>query len=122
MGMKDLTTDSSPADAQFTPLHQRVLGLLFGQPSRRFQSAELIRLAGGGTGAIHRLLTRLTATGVVTAPRSGNRKHYQANADSPVYHELGAVPGKLMVVHGAPASHVHPDRGETRETIQRETP
>lgn len=122
MGMKDLTTDPNPADALFTPVQQRVLGLLFGQPSRRFQSAELIRLASSGTGAVHRLLTRLTATGVVTATHSRNRKHYQANADCPVYHELCAVAGKLIVVQGAPASQVHPGRVETRKTIQRETP
>ena len=29
-------------------VQQRVLGLIFGQPARRFQSAELIRLAPHG--------------------------------------------------------------------------
>jgi hypothetical protein len=33
------------ADALFTPVQQQVLGPLFGQPDRRFQSGELIRLA-----------------------------------------------------------------------------
>ena len=46
----------------FTPVQQRVLGLLFGQPDRRFQSAELIRLAKGGVGAVHRQLGRLAET------------------------------------------------------------
>jgi len=40
---------SAVAAALLTPVQQRVLGLLFGQPERRFQSAELIRLAGSGT-------------------------------------------------------------------------
>ena len=58
------------ADVLFTPVQQRVLGLLFGQPERRFQSAELIRLVGAGTGVAHRMLTRLEATGLVTAATS----------------------------------------------------
>ncbi len=76
------------ADALFTPVQQRVLGLLFGQPDRRFQSAELIRLAASGTGAVHRLLTRLEGAGLVSAVRQGNQKHYRANRASPVFQEL----------------------------------
>lgn len=72
----------------FTPVQQRVLGLLFGQPDRRFQSAELIRLAASGTGAVHRLLTRLADSGLITVERVGNQKHYQANRASPVFAEL----------------------------------
>ena len=72
----------------FTPVQQRVLGLLFGQPDRRFQSSELIRLAASGTGAAHRLVTRLAKVGLVTVERIGNQKHYQANRASPVFAEL----------------------------------
>jgi predicted nucleotidyltransferase len=80
----------------FTPVQQRVLRLLFGQPQRRFQSAELIRLAGSGTGSTHRLLTRLAATGLVTIERVGNQKHYQANADSPIFPELCGLVRKTV--------------------------
>ena len=76
------------AGVLFTPVQQRVLGLLFGQPERRFQGAEVIRLAGSGTGAVHRLLTRLADSGLVTVERVGNQKHYQANRASPVFAEL----------------------------------
>jgi hypothetical protein len=72
----------------FTPVQQRVLGLLFGQPDRRFQSGELIRLAASGPGAVHRFLTRLADSGLNTVERVGNQKHYQANRDSPVFEEL----------------------------------
>lgn len=81
-------TVSSLAGVLFTPVQQRVFGLLFGQPERRFQSAELIRLAGSGTGAAHRLLTRLADAGLVTVTRVGNQKHYQANRESAVFAEL----------------------------------
>jgi len=84
-------TPASLADALFTPVQQRVLGWLFGQPERRFQSAELIRLAKSGTGAVHRLLTRLAQAGLVTVARVGNQKHYQANPASPVFAELAGL-------------------------------
>jgi predicted nucleotidyltransferase len=76
------------ADALFTPVQQRVLGLLFGQPDRRFQSGELIRLAASGTGAVHRFLTRLANAGLVTVDRLGNQKYYSANSASPVFAEM----------------------------------
>src|ERR1051326_1903935 len=66
------------ADALFTPVQQRVLALLFGQPERRYQSAELIRLAKGGTGAVHRQLARLAPAGAATRAHTGNQKHHQA--------------------------------------------
>lgn len=75
-------------DALFSPVQQRVLRLLFGQPARRFQSAELIRLAGSGTGAVHRQLGRLVSAGWISASRAGNQKYYQANSESPAFREL----------------------------------
>ena len=106
MGMiiPDMGTKSGPsrglADALFSPVQQRVLGLLYGQPQRRFQSAELIRLAGSGTGAAHRLLTRLADAGLVTVSRSGNQKHYQANRHSPIFSELHRLVVKTVGVVG----------------------
>lgn len=88
------------ADVLFTPVQQRVLGLLFGQPDRRFQSAELIRLAGAGTGAVHRLLTRLAATGLLRAETVGNQKFYQANERAPVYAELVGLVRKTVGLAG----------------------
>ncbi len=84
------------ADALFTPVQQRVLGLLFGQPDRRFQSAEIIRLAGSGTGAVHRQLQRLAGAGLVVVTREGNQKYYQAHRDSPLYPELHGLVVKTV--------------------------
>ena len=84
------------AGALFTPVQQRVLGLLFGEPERKYQGNELIRLAGSGTGAVHRMVTRLAQVGLVTVQRVGNQKHYQANADSPIYAELRGLVAKTM--------------------------
>lgn len=82
------------AGVLFTPVQQRVLGLLFGQPERRYQGNELIRLAGSGTGAVHRMVTRLAQAGLVTVERVGNQKHYQANRQSPVFEELRGMIAK----------------------------
>jgi predicted nucleotidyltransferase len=82
------------AGALFTPVQQRVLGLLFGQPQRKYQGNELIRLAGSGTGAVHRMMTRLAEVGLVTVERVGNQKHYQANRKSPIFNELHGLMAK----------------------------
>lgn len=84
------------ADALFTPVQQRVLGLLFGQPQRRFQSSELILLADSGTGAVHRLLTRLSGARLLNVERVGNQKYYQANPNSPVFAELTGLVRKTV--------------------------
>ncbi len=90
------TASTGLAGALFTRTQQRVLGLLFGQPDRTFLSAELIRLAGSGTGAVHRELTRLAASGLVTVTRVGNQKHYRANRESPVFEELSGLVRKTF--------------------------
>jgi len=95
---REAKTYLSLADALFTPVQQRVLTLLFAQPERSFQSAELIRLVGSGTGATHRVLSRLTETGLVGAQRVGNQKHYRANPDSPIFQELRGLVIKTMAV------------------------
>jgi predicted nucleotidyltransferase len=72
----------------FTKTQQRVLRVLFGQPERSFYASELIREAGTGSGAAQRELARLERSGIIVARRIGNQKHYQANADSPLFSEL----------------------------------
>jgi predicted nucleotidyltransferase len=89
---------SAIASALFTTVQQRVLGILFGQPERRFQSAELIRLAGSGTGAVHRQLQRLVEAGLVAVTRDGNQKYYKAKKDSAVYSELHGLIVKTVGV------------------------
>lgn len=88
MGTKPRAPRTGLADALFTPVQQRVLGILFGQPDQRFQSAEVIRLANSGTGAVHRQLARFADARLVTVNRSGNQKHYQTSCESPVFAEL----------------------------------
>ena len=72
------------ADALFTRTQQKVLGLLFGAPDRTLYANEIVRLAGMGTGAVHRELDKLSAAGLLTITRIGNQKHYRVNHDSPI--------------------------------------
>jgi predicted nucleotidyltransferase len=79
------------ADALFSGTQQRVLGLLFGQPARSYYATELIALAGIGSGAVQRELARLERSGLVTVRAVGNQRHYQANADAPLFSELCGI-------------------------------
>ena len=87
---------SSLADALFTGTQQSVLALLFGHPTRSFYANELISLAGRGSGAVQRELTRLAGSGLVTVRSIGNQKHYQANADAPIFEEIKGVVQKTF--------------------------
>jgi predicted nucleotidyltransferase len=84
------------ASALFSTTQQRLLAWLFGQPERSFYSNELIKLSGGGSGAIQRELTRLSESGLITIRRIGNQKHYQANPESPIFHELQSITRKTV--------------------------
>lgn len=98
MGMKRSAPSqrNGLADALFSGTRQRLVGLLFGQPSRSFYATELIGLAGSGSGAVQRELKNLAESGLVTVRAVGNQKHYQANAESPIYAELCGIAQKTV--------------------------
>jgi predicted nucleotidyltransferase len=105
------------ADALFSPVQQRVLALLFGQPDRSFRSAEVIALADSGTGAAHRQLVRLAGSGLATVTRVGNQKHYQANRDSPVFAELHGLVVKTIGLAGPLETALAPFRDRIQEAF-----
>ena len=79
------------AESLFSRVKLRVLSLLFGQPDRSFQGAELIRLAASGVGAVHREIRRLVSSGLVVEIPLGRRKLYRVNQSSPIFQELHAL-------------------------------
>ncbi len=107
-------TPTAVADALFTPVQQRVLGLLFGRPGRRFQSAELIRLAASGTGATHRLLSRLAECGLVRVSEEGHQKYYQANSDAPIFEEMVGLVRKTVGLVGPLREALEPLAGRVQ--------
>ena len=94
MGPKKTSVNLS--EALFTGVQQRVLALLFGQPSRSFHVNELMRLAGSGKGGLQRELRRLTEPGLASVTHVGNQKRYQANQASPIFDELCAIVQKTF--------------------------
>jgi predicted nucleotidyltransferase len=91
-------TRMSLADALFGGTQQRVLGLLFGQPGRSFYAGEVIALVGAGSGAVQRELARLAQSELVTVRTLGKQKHYQANAESPIFEELCSIARKTVAL------------------------
>ncbi|MDP2142194.1 MAG: hypothetical protein Q8L20_15405 [Gammaproteobacteria bacterium] len=87
MGISD-SQPTSIADAFFAKVQPRVLALLYGDPDRNYYANEIISLVHSGTGAVQRELLGLESTGLITAVHIGRQKHYQANAQSPVFAEL----------------------------------
>ncbi|MGH8038944.1 MAG: nucleotidyltransferase domain-containing protein [Stenotrophomonas sp.] len=105
MGIKSVAATPAPsgnrlADALFTQTQQRVLGLLFGQPTRDFAVSELIAASGGGSGAIQRELAKLIGAGLLTVRPSANQRRYQANPDAPVHDELVSIIRKTIGLAG----------------------
>lgn len=88
------TVRVSLADALFPKTKQRVLGLLFGQPTRSFGTLELIELASSGRGAVQRELELLANAGLVDIEIIGLQKRYRANPASPLFEELRRIVDK----------------------------
>jgi predicted nucleotidyltransferase len=88
----------SLSNALFSKVQQRVLALIFGQPERSFYTSEIIRNVGSGTGAVERELSRLQRSGLVSAERIGNQKHYRANHQSPIFAELRSLVIKTVAL------------------------
>jgi len=79
------------ADALFSKVQQRVLGLLFVNADRSFYTNEIVRFVGSGVGVVQRELETLAQSGLVTIKKIGNQKHYQANPDTPIFAELRGI-------------------------------
>jgi Polymerase beta, Nucleotidyltransferase len=78
----------SLSSALFSKVQQRVLALIFCHPDRSFYMSEIVRCVRSGVGAVERELSRLQLSGLVTVKYIGNQKHYSANPDAPIFHEL----------------------------------
>jgi predicted nucleotidyltransferase len=79
------------ADALFSKVQQRVLGLLFVNADRSFYTNEIVRFVDSGIGVVQRELEKLVASGLVTTQKIGNQKHYQASRDTPIFEELRGI-------------------------------
>ena len=69
---------------------------LFGHPERSFHLSELRRLTGLASASLQRELNRLAEAGLIHSERVGNLRRFQANPQSPVFHELIALTRKTL--------------------------
>lgn len=83
--------NTSLGEALFTKTQRRVLGLLFGNPDRSFYANEIVRFADAGIGTVQRELQRLESSGLISATKIGNQKHYQANREAPIFEEVRGI-------------------------------
>src|SRR5580692_9917321 len=88
----------SMSNALFSKVQQRVLALIFGQSDRSFYTSEIVRSVHSGTGAVERELSRLRRSGLVSVESIGNQKHYRANSQSPIFHELRSLVLKTVAL------------------------
>jgi predicted nucleotidyltransferase len=95
-------------DALFTKTQQKVLGLLYGKPDKRFYTNEIVRWADMGRGTIGRELVRLEQAGVLVVTQEGNQHYYQANSLCPVFDELKSLVRKTFGLRGVIAAALAP--------------
>src|SRR5712692_1173756 len=75
----------------FGSVRREILALLFGRPDERFYVRELVRVAGGGSGAVQRELKELTEAGLVIREAVGRQVFFSANRHAPIYTELHGI-------------------------------
>jgi predicted nucleotidyltransferase len=98
----------SISDALFGKTQQAVLGLLFGQPERRFYLREVVAAAGGGVSQVQKELARLTEAGLAVREPSGRQVWFRANPDSPVFDELKSLMSKTAGIADALRTALEP--------------
>lgn len=87
-----------PLDAFFSPVEQRLLALVMGQPGREFGTLELLDQLGNSRGAGSALLRRWTDAGVLTERRQGNQRRFTVNTAFLLYPELRRMAQKTVAL------------------------
>lgn len=75
----------------FGSVRREVLALLLSHPDERFYFRELLRLVGGGSGAVQRELKQLADAGLVIREAVGSQVYFSANRDAQIFSELQAI-------------------------------
>ncbi len=75
----------------FGSTRRDVLALLFGRPDERFYLREIVRAAGGGSGAVQRELKALVGAGLLRREADGRQVYFTANRDAPIFPELQGI-------------------------------
>jgi predicted nucleotidyltransferase len=92
-------------------LRVKVLGWLFSHPDERYFVRQLTGLLKEDSTNMSRELIRLEKIGVLVSTKEGKQKYYQANRESPVYHELHGLIVKTTGVADVLRSALAPSAG-----------
>ncbi|GAB3626811.1 DNA polymerase III subunit beta [Pandoraea terrae] len=82
---------NSLTDVLFSEYRRRVLGLLLLRPEASYHVREIARMTDTPAGTLHKELSKLAATGILTREQKGNQVQYRANRSCPIYEELASI-------------------------------
>lgn len=105
------TQNNKLSEILFGKTRQAVLSLLYGHADESFYLRQILRVVGGGMGAVQRQINALVDAELVTRFHKGKQIYYQANAQSPVYGELKSIIiktagiGDIIKIALAPLAH-----------------
>lgn len=79
------------AEVLFSKNRRAVLSLLYGHPDQTFYLRQIVRVSGGGHGAIQRELKILSDVGILRRTVRDKQVYFQAHPDCPVFEELKSL-------------------------------
>lgn len=85
------TQNNKLSEILFGKTRQAVLSLLYGHADESFYLRQILRVVGGGMGAVQRQINALVDAGLVSRIHKGKQIYYQANVQSPIYGELKSI-------------------------------
>ena len=80
--------NSGALDALLPKTRQGILAAILVQPGKAWYVSELARRMGVPSSSLQRELQDLTDAGILNSHRQGRMVYYQANPDSPLFHDL----------------------------------
>ena len=90
------TSNDPLAAALFGKSARAILGLLYGQPHRRFYVREIARAGGTPPSSLQRELAAFARAGVIQRTESGHQVYYQADSRCPIFEELKSIAAKTI--------------------------
>ncbi len=80
-----------PIEFMFSSYRRQVLAVLFLHPDQQFHVRELERITGISAGSLHRELTAMARSGLLTRQKIGNQVFYRVNIECSIYEELSSI-------------------------------
>lgn len=89
--MGKITLNDQLTETLLGKTRRSILSVLYGHVDETFYVRQLVRVAGGGTGAVQRELKTLAEAGLIRRTGKGRQVYYQANRQCAVFPELKSL-------------------------------